>query len=71
MALASEYSPAKHGFAERVATFVTDLFAHLQKARAFNKAYRELAALPDAQLKDMGLHRSMIRRMAYQAVYES
>lgn len=71
MALASEYSPAKHGFAERIVTFVTGFVSHIQKARAFNKSYRELSALPDAQLKDMGLHRSMIRRMAFQAVYES
>lgn len=71
MALATDYSAVKHGLTDRISVIVTDLAERVRKARAFSRAYNELAALPDAQLRDMGLNRSMIRRIAYQAAYEN
>ena len=69
MALATDYIAPKHGLSDRISAFFADLGERTRKARAFSRAYNELAALPDAQLRDMGLHRSMIRRIAYQAAY--
>ncbi|MDV4146067.1 MULTISPECIES: DUF1127 domain-containing protein [Shimia] len=71
MALATDFIASKHGFTDRLSALATDLVERLRKARAFSRAYNELAALPDAQLRDMGLNRSMIRRIAYQAAYEN
>lgn len=69
MALATDFIATKHGLSDRISATVADLVERTRKARAFNRAYNELAALPDVQLRDMGLNRSMIRRVAYQAVY--
>ena len=71
MALATDFIASKHGLTERLFAMVADLGERLRKARAFRRAYNELAALPDSQLRDMGLNRSMIRRVAYQAAYEN
>lgn len=70
MAYASTYNTAQQGAADRLAAYGATLVERFQKARAFRKTISELSALPDAQLADMGLNRSMIRRVAYQAVYE-
>ena len=69
MALATDFIATKHGLTDRISALFAELGERTRKARAFNRAYNELAALPDAQLRDMGLNRSMIRRVAYQAVY--
>ncbi|MCW8842540.1 MAG: DUF1127 domain-containing protein [Rhodobacteraceae bacterium] len=70
MALATDYIAAKHGLVDRISFKFSEMVEQVRKARAFSRAYNELAALPDAQLCDMGLNRSMIRRIAYQAAYE-
>lgn len=70
MAFASAYETAQQGFADRLSALVAAWVERSKKARTFRKAVNELSALPDATLADMGLHRSMLRRVAYQAVYE-
>lgn len=70
MAIASTYTTAQQGSADRLAALAATLIERFNKARAYRKTLTELNALPDAMLTDMGLHRSMIRRVAYQAVYE-
>ncbi|CUK10253.1 DUF1127 domain-containing protein [Shimia thalassica] len=69
MALVSEYSSAKNGSADRMVAMFAGLGERFRKARLYNQTYRELNNLSTAELKDLGLHRSMIRRMAYQAAY--
>ncbi len=70
MAFASTYITAQQGVADRLVAFAVNSVERFKKARAFRNTMNELSALPDAQLCDMGLNRSMIRRVAYQAVYE-
>ena len=70
MAFASTYITAQQGISDRVVTFAAVSVERFKKARAFRKTMNELAALPNSQLCDMGLNRSMIRRAAYQSVYE-
>ena len=36
---------------------------------AYRKCLGELAALSDRELRDLGLHRSMIRSLAYEGAY--
>lgn len=70
MAYASTYHAAQQGAADRLAHFASDLVERFRKARAYRITLNELSALPNAQLADMGLNRSELRRVAYQAVYE-
>ena len=39
------------------------------KRRAYRRTVNELCALSSAELNDLGLNRSMIRRIAYETTY--
>ncbi|ANT60959.1 MULTISPECIES: DUF1127 domain-containing protein [Roseobacteraceae] len=43
----------------------------LARRRLYKQTFSELASLSNRELSDLGLHRSMIRRIAYQAAYEA
>ncbi|MCT4372442.1 DUF1127 domain-containing protein [Yangia mangrovi] len=43
----------------------------LARRRLYKQTFSELASLSNRELSDLGLHRSMIRRVAYQAAYEA
>ena len=51
------------------------LWAHALEARAnravYNRTVRQLHTLSTRELADLGLNRSMIRRVAYQAAYKN
>ena len=55
--------------------FFADMIASLRERNARRRLYREtlreLGHLSNRELSDLGLHRSMIRRIAYQAAYEA
>ena len=55
--------------------FFVDMIASLRERNARRRLYREtlreLGQLSNRELSDLGLHRSMIRRIAYQAAYEA
>lgn len=40
------------------------------KRRLYNQTYAQLAAMSDRNLKDLGISRSGIKRMAMEAVYD-
>lgn len=71
MALASEFSSVKQTPSLGLMTFFSNVVSRLKKAYICNKTYNALNALDAAQLYDLGLTRSMIRRVAYQAAYEN
>ena len=54
-----------------IVAFARSAFSQFQEARKQRKAYkttvRELQSLNNRELADLGLHRSMIRRLATQA----
>ncbi|MCV6584542.1 MAG: DUF1127 domain-containing protein [Marinibacterium sp.] len=54
-------------------TGVVPLFSDLRRRyatfRVYQKTLSEMRALSDRELADLGLHRSMLRRIALQAVY--
>lgn len=70
MAFASTYITAQQGAADRLAALIATASERFRKARLYRKTLNELSALPDATLADMGLHRSMVARVAHQAVYK-
>ncbi len=70
MAFASTHQTATQGATDRLAKIASDLVERFHKARLYRKTLNELSALSNVQLADMGLHRSMLKRVSYQAVYE-
>ena len=70
MAIASTYTTAQQGTADRLSATFASLIERARKARIYRKTLNALNDLPDETLADLGLHRSMLNRVAHQAVYE-
>ncbi len=51
----------------RLATLIADLQDRLAKRRVFRTTLRELQGLSARELDDLGLNRTMLRRIAWQA----
>lgn len=69
MALATDYITVKTGIADRVLGALSGLKQALVQRRIYAQTVRELNVLSDNQLNDLGLKRSEIARIAYQAAY--
>lgn len=54
---------------DRLAATLTVLRAAVQRRRVYDQTRRELKALSDRDLADLGIHRSMIRTVAREAAY--
>lgn len=61
---------AQNGLLSRLDAILIDIRARLARRRIFNRTFRELSALSERELADLGLSRSMIRRLAWQAAYD-
>ncbi|WP_425098609.1 DUF1127 domain-containing protein [Tropicibacter sp. S64] len=70
MAYASDVTRAPSALGSLLSTLTVDIRARLARRKVFNTTYRELASLSDRELSDLGLNRTMVRRVAYQAAYE-
>lgn len=57
------------GFADRMANIAKSIKLALHRRRLFSQTVRELNALTDRELADLGIHASMIRDIAKQAAY--
>ena len=57
------------GFADRLGTIAKSVKLALHRRRLFNQTVRELNALTDRELADLGIHGSMIKDIAKQAAY--
>lgn len=60
-----------HGLSEQIAGFVATYRAKAARRKLYRETLNELRALTDRDLADLGLHRSMLHRIAYQAAHES
>ncbi|MDZ4136884.1 MAG: DUF1127 domain-containing protein [Paracoccaceae bacterium] len=58
-----------HSLADRFGMAVKSVKLAMQRRRVFNQTVRELNALSSRDLADLGLHRSMITRVALEAAY--
>ncbi|WP_136635816.1 DUF1127 domain-containing protein [Pseudooceanicola onchidii] len=56
------------GFFTRLLTGLSERYA---KYTTYRKCLDELSGLSDRELRDLGLHRSMIRSLAYEEAYRS
>lgn len=62
---------ALNGLSGRINALVADLRDRLARRRLYKQTRNELVALSDRELADLGLHRSMLNRIAWQAAYEN
>jgi uncharacterized protein YjiS (DUF1127 family) len=59
----------REGPLDAVRSMLSALVDTLQTAQRFRQTYAELDALSTRELSDLGLSRSMITRVAYEAAY--
>lgn len=69
MALANEILSIESGLLRRLSGLVSDFREARQRGRVFRQTLRELNALTNRELADLGIARSMITRVAYEAAY--
>ncbi len=55
---------------DKIAAFWTNALEARAKRAVYNQTVRELNHLSGRELADLGIHRSMIRRIAYEAAYK-
>ena len=60
-----------NGIMDRVNTLIADYRAKVARRKIYRDTLRELSALSHRELCDLGLNHSEIKRVAYQAAYES
>lgn len=58
-------------FMDRVHTLIAEYRAQAARRKVYRNTLRELSALSHRELCDLGLNHSEIKRVAYQAAYES
>jgi uncharacterized protein YjiS (DUF1127 family) len=69
MAYVNSTRAASFGIVDRAATVVKSLRTALERRRVYKQTVRELRALSSRELADLGLHPSMITRVALEAAY--
>ncbi|MFN4154568.1 MAG: DUF1127 domain-containing protein [Paracoccaceae bacterium] len=69
MAYVNSSRAASYGIADRAAAIVKTIRVSLERRRVFKQTVRELQALSNRELADLGIHRSMISRVANEAAY--
>ncbi len=57
--------------ASGLSVIVANLTARLRRYRVYRETYNELMTLSDRELADLGMSRSMIRRLAIEASHEA
>lgn len=55
----------------QVSSFFRSLIHAIKKNSEMNKTYKELNRLTDAELRDIGIHRSNIRAIAMEQFYDN
>lgn len=71
MAYVSDRSAHQSALGARIEAFVTDMAATWRKYRLYTATLSELRSLSDRELNDLGLNRTMLTRIAYEAVYKA
>ena len=61
----------QNGLMDRLTRLVVDLRVKAARRKVYRDTLRELRMLGDRELNDLGLNRTMLQRIAYQAAYEA
>jgi len=71
MAFLTDTFSAHGTFGDKIAALWTEIKEANAKCVVYNTTVRELNALSGRELADLGIHRSMIRRLALDAAYKN
>lgn len=71
MAFLTDTFSANSTFGDKIAALWTEIKEANAKRVVYNTTVRELNALSGRELADLGIHRSMIRRLALDAAYKN
>ncbi|MFQ1699754.1 DUF1127 domain-containing protein [Loktanella agnita] len=71
MTYQTDTSFAANTFAQRIAALRADWVEKAAKRKIYRSTYNELNALSDRDLNDLGMSRSMIKRVAIEAAYDN
>ena len=71
MAFMSDTRPGTAELKPRFATLIEGVKARMERRRSYRTTLRELMALSNRELADLGLHRSMLRGIAKEAAYDN
>jgi uncharacterized protein YjiS (DUF1127 family) len=69
MAYATDLRANGQSIAQRIAAFRADLTEKLAKRAVYRTTLTELSQLTSRELADLGIHRSAIKGIAYEAAY--
>ena len=67
MAFITDNRTATATFADRFAVLKTNVVAAYEQRKLYNTTYKELTALSNRELADLGIHRSAIKSIALEA----
>lgn len=70
MATTETYTRFESARADRFAGFIGGLTRRWAQYKTYRSTLAELETLGDHELADLGIHRSMIRSIAYKAAYD-
>ena len=69
MAFATEFNGTSADITHRITAALKSATNRVAKYRLYRKTVNELSALSSRELDDLGLNRSMIKRIALEAAY--
>lgn len=69
MALANDILRLEAGVADRLGEIMRRIRERMEKRRKYRQTVDELRTLSSRELNDLGIHESMIERIAYEAAY--
>lgn len=69
MAYASNSTTQFHGFSGWLAEMTSEFAERMARRRVYRDTVNELSSLSNRELADLGINRSMIRRLAQEAAY--
>ncbi len=70
MAYATQTLTLSAGISARLTAVVANLKDNMARRATFKQTVRELSTLSNRELADLGLSRSMIKSIAYEAAYK-
>lgn len=71
MAAVNQIATPKSVFSSLTTAWISELNTKFARYRLYRQTMAELSELSGRELADLGMHRSMIKRIAYQAAYEN
>ncbi|AML53273.1 DUF1127 domain-containing protein [Falsihalocynthiibacter arcticus] len=69
MAFATDIRAAEAGIQDRIIAAYKGLVEKFERYNVYRTTFNELNALSNRDLADLGMHRSMIKRIAIEAAY--